>query len=47
MIRESFRERGPMGRPMPETMGPGFALDLPFTRTPQERAVENLERKRK
>ena len=36
-----------MPRPMPETMGPGFALDLPFTRTPQERAVENLERKRK
>ena len=32
---------------MPETMGPGFALDLPFTRSPQERAVENLERKRK
>ena len=36
-----------MPRPMPETMGPGFALDLPFTRSPQERAVENLERKRK
>jgi hypothetical protein len=37
----------PMPRPMPNTMGPGFALDLPFTRSPQERAVENLERKRK
>ena len=36
-----------MPRPMPNTMGPGFALDLPFTRSPQERAVENLERKRK
>ena len=36
-----------MQRPMPETMGPGFALNLPFTRTPQERAVEGLERKRK
>ena len=36
-----------MPRPMPETMGPGFGLDLPFTRSPQERAVENLERKRK
>ena len=36
-----------MPRPMPETMGTGFGLNLPFTRTPQERAVENLERKRK
>jgi len=36
-----------MGRPMPETMGTGFGLNLPFTRTPQERAVEGLERKRK
>ena len=36
-----------MPRPMPNTMGPGFALDLPFTRSPQERAIENLERKRK
>ena len=32
---------------MPETMGTGFGLNLPFTRTPQERAVEGLERKRK
>ena len=37
----------PMPRPMPNTMGPGFALNLPFTRTPEERAVEGLERKRK
>ena len=36
-----------MQRPMPETMGTGFCLNLPFTRTPQERAVEGLERKRK
>ena len=36
-----------MQRPMPETMGTGFGLGLPFTRTPQERAVEGLERKRK
>ena len=36
-----------MQRPMPETMGTGFGLNLPFTRTPQERAVEGLERKRK
>ena len=36
-----------MPRPMPETMGTGFGLNLPFTRTPQERAVEGLERKRK
>ena len=36
-----------MQRPMPETMGTGFGLNLPFTRSPQERAVENLERKRK
>ena len=26
---------------------PGFGLNLPFTRTPEERAVEGLERKRK
>ena len=37
----------PMQRPMPETMGTGFGLNLPFTRTPQERAVEGLESKRK
>lgn len=36
-----------MQRPMPETMGTGFGLNLPFTRTPQEQAVEGLERKRK
>ena len=30
---------------MPQTGG--FGLNLPFTRTPQERAVEGLERKRK
>ena len=36
-----------MQRPMPETMGTGFGLNLPFTRTPQERAMEGLERKRK
>ena len=47
MIRESFRERAPMGQPLPNTLGPGFALNLPFTRTPEERAVEGLERKRK
>jgi hypothetical protein len=35
------------GRPMPRPMGPGSALNLPFTRTPEERAVEGLERKRK
>ena len=43
----------PMPRPdlidpitgMPRTGG--FGLGLPFTRTPQERAVEGLERKRK
>jgi len=48
MLREvgTFSGR-PMPRPMPETMGTGFGLNLPFTRTPQERAVENLERKRK
>tara|TARA_R100000231_G_C5274086_1_gene149545 strand:- start:63 stop:737 length:675 start_codon:yes stop_codon:yes gene_type:complete len=33
-----------MDRPMPGIMG---GLNLPFTRTPQERAVEGLERKRK
>ena len=37
-----------MPRPMPDTLGTGgFGLNLPFTRTPQERAVEGLERKRK
>ena len=36
----------PTRRPMPETMGTGFGLNLPFTRTPQEQAVEGLERKR-
>ena len=30
---------------MPQTGG--FGMSLPFTRTPQERAVEGLERKRK
>ena len=45
MIRESFRERGPMGRPMGTPIGSVFPM--PFTRTPQERAVEGLERKRK
>ena len=33
-------ERAPMGRPEP-------VINLPFTRTPEERAVEGLERKRK
>jgi hypothetical protein len=38
----------PMGRPMPDTMGPGgFGLGLPFTRTPQEQAMENYERKKR
>ncbi len=38
----------PMGRPMPDTMGPGgFGLGLPFTRTPQEQAIEGYERKKK
>ena len=37
----------PMTRPMPNTMGTGFGLNLPFTRTPEERAVEGLERKSK
>jgi len=34
-----------MPTPMPQTGG--FGMSLPFTRTPQERAVEGLERKRK
>ena len=33
-------ERGPMGRPEP-------IINFPFTRTPQERDIEGLERKRK
>ena len=40
----SQRPGTPMDRPMPDIMG---GLNLPFTRTPQERAVEGLERKRK
>ena len=40
----SQRPGTPMDRPMPGIMG---GLNLPFTRTPQERAVEGLERKRK
>ncbi len=36
----------PMQRPMPETMGTGFGLNLPFTRTPQERMIEGYERKK-
>ena len=37
-----------MGQPLPNTMGPGFptGLPLPFTRTPQEQAIENYERKK-
>ena len=35
-----------MQRPMPETMGTGFGLNLPFTRTPQERMIEGYERKK-
>ena len=33
-------ERGPMGRPEP-------IINFPFTRTPEERTIEGLERKRK
>ena len=40
MIRESFRERGPTGRPM------GSVFPMPFTRTPQERMIEGYERKK-
>ena len=41
MIRESFRERAPMGQPM------GSVFPMPFTRTPEEQAIENYERKKK
>ena len=34
----------PMTRPMPSTMGTG--LPIPFTRTPQEQAIENYQRKK-
>ena len=44
MIRESFRERGPMGRPMGTPMGSVFPI--PFTRTPEEQAIENYEKKK-
>ena len=44
MIRESFRERGPMGRPMGTPMSSVFPM--PFTRTPEEQAIENYERKK-
>ena len=40
MIRESFRERAPMGQPM------GSVFPMPFTRTPEEQAIENYERKK-
>ena len=40
MIRESFRERGPTGRPM------GSVFPMPFTRTPEEQAIENYEKKK-
>jgi hypothetical protein len=38
----------PMPRPMPNTMGTGFptGLPMPFTRTPQEQAIENYQRKK-
>ena len=44
----TFSGRAPMGQPLPNTMGPGFptGLPLPFTRTPQEQAIENYERKK-
>ena len=45
MIRESFRERGPMDRPMGTPIGSVFPM--PFTRTPEEQAIENYERKKK
>lgn len=37
-----------MPRPMPNTMGTGFptGLPMPFTRTPQEQAIENYQRKK-
>jgi len=37
-----------MPRPMPNTMGTGFptGLPIPFTRTPQEQAIENYQRKK-
>ena len=44
MIRESFRERGPMGRPMGTPMSSVFPM--PFTRTPEEQAIENYEKKK-
>ena len=44
MIRESFRERGPMGRPMGTPIGSLFPM--PFTRTPEEQAIENYEKKK-
>ena len=44
MIRESFRERGPMDRPMGTPIGSVFPM--PFTRTPEEQAIENYERKK-
>ena len=44
MIRESFRERGPMGRPMGTPIGSVFPM--PFTRTPEEQAIENYEKKK-
>ena len=44
MIRESFRERGPMGRPMGTPIG--SILPIPFTRTPQEQAIEAYQRKK-
>jgi hypothetical protein len=44
MIRESFRERAPMGQPMGTPVGSVFPM--PFTRTPEEQAIENYERKK-
>ena len=44
MIRESFRERAPMGRPMGTPIGSVFPM--PFTRTPEEQAIENYEKKK-
>ena len=44
MIRESFRERGPMDRPMGTPIGSVFPM--PFTRTPEEQAIENYEKKK-
>ena len=40
--------RDMLGRPLPNTMGPERPIiNFPFTRTPQERDIEGLERKRK